>query len=125
MGVGLGALLVTLFAGFTSTCQRNRGTGRESRFRFVATGSYPLCSPGAMGLTPPLSSAGMELARAVTDRRCAVALLPRLQRYFPEDLPAGWNRAGVIRKRGLYRPLKQASSVPEQENRCRFVVKTT
>ncbi|ELM2545201.1 MFS transporter [Salmonella enterica] len=44
MGVGLGALLVTLFAGFTEYMPgRNRGTW-SSRVSFIGNWSYPLCS---------------------------------------------------------------------------------
>lgn len=50
MGVGLGALLVTLFAGFTEYMPgRNRGTW-SSRVSFIGNWSYPLCSLIAMDL---------------------------------------------------------------------------
>ena len=56
MGVGLGALLVTLFAGFTEYMPgRNRGTW-SSRVSFIGNWSYPLCSLIAMGLTPLISA---------------------------------------------------------------------
>lgn len=56
MGVGLGALLVTLFAGFTEYMPgRNRGTW-SSRVSFIGNWSYPLCSLIAMGLTPLIST---------------------------------------------------------------------
>lgn len=50
MGVGLGALLVTLFAGFTEYMPaRNRGTW-SSRVSFIGNWSYPICSLIAMGI---------------------------------------------------------------------------
>lgn len=51
MGFGLGALLTTLFAGFTEYMPgRNRGTW-SSRVSFIGNWSYPVCSLVAMGLT--------------------------------------------------------------------------
>lgn len=48
MGVGLGGLLVTLFAGFTEYVPgRNRGTW-SSRVSFIGNWSYPVCSLIAM-----------------------------------------------------------------------------
>lgn len=56
MGLGLGALLVTLFAGFTEYMPgRNRGTW-SSRVSFIGNWSYPLCSLIAMALTPLISA---------------------------------------------------------------------
>lgn len=50
MGFGLGALLVTLFAGFTEYMPaRNRGTW-SSRVSFIGNWSYPVCSLIAMGI---------------------------------------------------------------------------
>ena len=55
MGFGLGALLVTLFAGYTEYMPgRNRGTW-SSRASFIGNWSYPLCSLIAMAITPLLS----------------------------------------------------------------------
>lgn len=52
MGVGLGGLLVTLFAGFTEYVPgRNRGTW-SSRVSFIGNWSYPICSMIAMAITP-------------------------------------------------------------------------
>lgn len=52
MGFGLGALLVTLFAGFTEYMPgRNRGTW-SSRVSFIGNWSYPICSLIAMIITP-------------------------------------------------------------------------
>jgi len=56
MGVGLGALLVTLFAGFTEYMPaHNRGTW-SSRVSFIGNWSYPICSLIAMGITPFVSA---------------------------------------------------------------------
>lgn len=56
MGFGLGALLVTLFAGYTEyMLGRNRGTW-SSRVSFIGNWSYPLCSLIAMGITPLVSA---------------------------------------------------------------------
>lgn len=56
MGFGLGALLVTLFAGYTEYMPgRSRGTW-SSRVSFIGNWSYPLCSLIAMGITPLVSA---------------------------------------------------------------------
>ncbi|MBU3215575.1 MFS transporter [Clostridium estertheticum] len=56
MGVGLGALLVTLFAGFTEYMPgRNRGTW-SSRVSFIGNWSYPICSLIAMSITPLIAA---------------------------------------------------------------------
>jgi len=56
MGFGLGALLVTLFAGFTEYMPgRSRGTW-SSRVSFIGNWSYPLCSLIAMGLATVVSA---------------------------------------------------------------------
>ncbi len=56
MGFGLGALLVTLFAGFTEYMPgRNRGTW-SSRVSFIGNWSYPVCSLIAMMLTMWISA---------------------------------------------------------------------
>lgn len=56
MGFGLGALLVTLFAGYTEYMPgRNRGTW-SSRVSFIGNWSYPVCSAIAMAITPILSA---------------------------------------------------------------------
>lgn len=52
MGFGLGALLVTLFAGFTEYMPgRNRGTW-SSKVSFLGNWSYPVCSLIAMAIAP-------------------------------------------------------------------------
>lgn len=55
MGVGLGALLVTLFAGFTEYMPAEIVVP-SSRVSFIGNWSYPLCSLIAMGLTPLISA---------------------------------------------------------------------
>ena len=56
MGFGLGALLVTLFAGFTEYMPgRNRGTW-SSRVSFIGNWSYPVCSMIAMAITPAVAA---------------------------------------------------------------------
>lgn len=56
MGFGLGALLVTLFAGFTEYMPgRNRGTW-SSRVSFIGNWSYPVCSTIALIITPLLAA---------------------------------------------------------------------
>lgn len=56
MGIGLGGLLVTLFAGFTEYMPaRNRGTW-SSRISFVGNWSYPICSLIAMIITPIIAT---------------------------------------------------------------------
>ncbi|WP_409308030.1 MFS transporter [Pectobacterium sp. B1J-3] len=56
MGFGLGALLVTLFAGYTEYMPgRNRGTW-SSRVSFIGNWSYPLCSLIAMAMTPAIAA---------------------------------------------------------------------
>ncbi|MGM0241011.1 MULTISPECIES: MFS transporter [Enterococcus] len=55
MGFGLGALLVTLFAGFTEYVpSRNRGTW-SARASFIGNWSYPICSTIAMFITPAIA----------------------------------------------------------------------
>lgn len=55
MGFALGALLVTLFAGFTEYVpNRTRGTW-SARASFVGNWSYPLCSLIAMAITPAIA----------------------------------------------------------------------
>jgi putative MFS transporter len=55
MGFGLGALLVTLFAGFTEYVpSRNRGTW-SARASFLGNWSYPICSLIAMIITPAIA----------------------------------------------------------------------
>lgn len=59
MGFGLGALLTTLFAGFTEYMPgRNRGTW-SSRVSFIGNWSYPICSTIAM-LISPIFTANMN-----------------------------------------------------------------
>lgn len=55
MGFALGALLVTLFAGFTEYVpSRNRGTW-SARASFIGNWSYPICSTIAMFITPAIA----------------------------------------------------------------------
>lgn len=55
MGFGLGALLVTLFAGYTEYMPgRNRGTW-SSRVSFIGNWSYPIASTIALSITPLLA----------------------------------------------------------------------
>ena len=55
MGFALGALLVTLFAGFTEYVpSRNRGTW-SARASFIGNWSYPICSTIAMFITPAVA----------------------------------------------------------------------
>lgn len=55
-GFGLGALILTLFAGFTEYMPgRNRGTW-SSRVSFIGNWSYPVCSLIAMWIAPVLSA---------------------------------------------------------------------
>lgn len=55
MGFALGALLTTLFAGYTEYVpSRNRGTW-SSRASFIGNWSYPICSLIAMAITPLVS----------------------------------------------------------------------
>lgn len=55
MGFGLGALLVTLFAGFTEYVPgRNRGTW-SGRASFIGNWSYPVCSLISMAITPVIA----------------------------------------------------------------------
>ncbi|QEA52582.1 MFS transporter [Loigolactobacillus coryniformis] len=56
MGFALGALLTTLFAGYTEYVpSRNRGTW-SSRASFIGNWSYPICSLIAMAITPLVSA---------------------------------------------------------------------
>ena len=85
MGVGLGALLVTLFAGFTEYMPgRNRGTW-SSRVSFIGNWSYPLCSLIAIGLTPLISAEWnwrVQLLIPAVLSRIATAIA---WRWFPES----------------------------------------
>lgn len=55
MGFGLGALLVTLFAGFTEYMPgRNRGTW-SSRVSFIGNWSYPISSTIALAIAPMIA----------------------------------------------------------------------
>lgn len=55
MGFSLGALLVTLFAGFTEYMpSRQRGTW-SARASFIGNWSYPLCSLVALAITPAIA----------------------------------------------------------------------
>lgn len=98
MGVGLGALLVTLFAGFTEYMPgRNRGTW-SSRVSFIGNWSYPLCSLIAMGLTPLISAEWNWRVQLLIPAILSLIATALAWRYFPESR-AGWNRADGTKPR--------------------------
>lgn len=85
MGVGLGALLVTLFAGFTEYMPgRNRGTW-SSRVSFIGNWSYPLCSLIAMGLTPLISAEWNWRVQLLIPAILSLIATALAWRYFPES----------------------------------------
>ncbi|CAC0104214.1 MFS transporter [Salmonella enterica subsp. enterica serovar Paratyphi C] len=85
MGVGLGALLVTLFAGFTEYMPgRNRGTW-SSRVSFIGNWSYPLCSLIAMGLTPLISAEWNWRVQLLSPAVLSLIATALAWRYFPES----------------------------------------
>lgn len=85
MGVGLGALLVTLFAGFTEYMPgRNRGTW-SSRVSFIGNWSYPLCSLIAMGLTPLISAEWNWRVQLLIPAVLSLIATALAWRYFPES----------------------------------------
>ncbi|SRA63647.1 major facilitator superfamily protein [Escherichia coli] len=85
MGVGLGALLVTLFAGFTEYMPgRNRGTW-SSRVSFIGNWSYPLCSLIAMGLTPLISAELNWRVQLLIPAILSLIATALAWRYFPES----------------------------------------
>lgn len=85
MGFGLGALLVTLFAGFTEYMPaHNRGTW-SSRVSFIGNWSYPLCSLIAMGITALVSTEmNWRIQFIIPSLLSAVAALIAYQK-FPES----------------------------------------
>ncbi len=85
MGVGLGALLVTLFAGFTEYMPgRNRGTW-SSRVSFIGNWSYPLCSLIAMGLTPLISAEWNWRVQLLIPAILSLIATMLAWRHFPES----------------------------------------
>ncbi|WP_340529046.1 MFS transporter [Escherichia coli] len=85
MGVGLEALLVTLFAGFTEYMPgRNRGTW-SSRVSFIGNWSYPLCSLIAMGLTPLISAEWNWRVQLLIPAILSLIATALAWRYFPES----------------------------------------
>lgn len=85
MGVGLGALLVTLFAGFTEYMPgRNRGTW-SSRVSFIGNWSYPLCSLIAMGLMPLISAEWNWRVQLLIPAILSLIATALAWRYFPES----------------------------------------
>ncbi|MDF2512558.1 MAG: major facilitator superfamily 1 [Herbinix sp.] len=85
MGFGLGALLVTLFAGFTEYMPgRNRGTW-SSRVSFIGNWSYPVCSMIAMAITPAIAaSMNWRVQFVVPSVLSLIATLIALKK-FPES----------------------------------------
>lgn len=57
MGFALGALLVTLFAGFTEYVPSKTRGSWSARASFIGNWSYPVCSLIAMGITPAIAPA--------------------------------------------------------------------
>lgn len=85
MGVGLGALLVTLFAGYTEYMPgRSRGTW-SSRVSFIGNWSYPLCSLIAMGLTTFVSAELNWRVQLVIPSLLSLIATWFAWRYFPES----------------------------------------
>lgn len=85
MGFALGALLTTLFAGYTEYVpSRNRGTW-SSRASFIGNWSYPICSLIAMAIGP-LVSANMNwrIQLVIPATLSAIAFLI-VWRKFPES----------------------------------------
>lgn len=85
MGFGLGALILTLFAGFTEYMPGiNRGTW-SSRVSFIGNWSYPLCSLIALGLTPLLSADLNWRVQLVIPAFLSLIATLVAWRYFPES----------------------------------------
>lgn len=85
MGFGLGALLVTLFAGYTEYMPgRNRGTW-SSRVSFIGNWSYPLCSLIAMGLTTLVSAEWNWRVQLLIPAVLSLIATGFAYRYFPES----------------------------------------
>lgn len=85
MGFGLGALLVTLFAGYTEYMPgRSRGTW-SSRVSFVGNWSYPLCSLIAMGLTTFIGAELNWRIQLIIPSVLSLIATWLAWRYFPES----------------------------------------
>jgi putative MFS transporter len=85
MGFGLGALLVTLFAGYTEYMPgRNRGTW-SSRVSFIGNWSYPLCSLIAMALTPLISAEWNWRVQLLIPAVLSIIATYIAYRHFPES----------------------------------------
>ncbi|PWC19668.1 MFS transporter [Brenneria corticis] len=85
MGFGLGALLVTLFAGYTEYMPgRNRGTW-SSRVSFIGNWSYPVCSLIAMALTPLVSAEWNWRVQLLIPAFLSLIATWFAYRYFPES----------------------------------------
>lgn len=85
MGFGLGALLVTLFAGYTEYMPgRSRGTW-SSRVSFIGNWSYPLCSLIAMGLTTLVSAEWNWRVQLIIPSVLSLIATWLAWRYFPES----------------------------------------
>lgn len=85
MGLGLGALLVTLFAGYTEYMPgRNRGTW-SSRVSFIGNWSYPICSLIAMGLGAWLSTEWNWRAQLLIPSLLSLIATYIAYRKFPES----------------------------------------
>lgn len=85
MGFGLGALLVTLFAGYTEYMPgRNRGTW-SSRVSFIGNWSYPICSLIAMGITPLISAEWNWRVQLLIPSVLSLIATYIAYRHFPES----------------------------------------
>jgi putative MFS transporter len=97
MGFGLGALLVTLFAGYTEYMPgRSRGTW-SSRVSFIGNWSYPLCSLIAMGLTTLVSAEWNWRVQLIIPSVLSL-LPPGLPGVIFRSLRVGWSRVDAMRK---------------------------
>jgi putative MFS transporter len=85
MGFGLGALLVTLFAGYTEYMPgRNRGTW-SSRVSFIGNWSYPVCSTIAMLIAPMLSAQMNWRVQFLIPAALSLAVTVIVYKKFPES----------------------------------------
>lgn len=85
MGFGLGALLVTLFAGYTEYMPgRNRGTW-SSRVSFIGNWSYPICSLIAMALTTVISAEWNWRVQLLIPAGLSLIATWFAYRHFPES----------------------------------------
>ena len=85
MGFGLGALLVTLFAGYTEYMPgRNRGTW-SSRVSFIGNWSYPICSTIAMLIAPMLSAQMNWRVQFLIPAALSLIITAVVYKKFPES----------------------------------------